>query len=565
MSDMIRFCCRFFAVIVLVMCFNAAASAQSSSCIWERPGWKFMLRGDTTTGYEMHEGVYCPQENDICEFRNEDFGIIAVRTEEGALNLSLSSEGYCPTCVCCNCVQTFNASFPIALPSIDISAVLALSVIEMVPKNMDTVSIRLALLCSPLEIVVISLTVYPVNYTEDPWYRIDKVVRHTVVPSVEEQSVIGMVSEEPSEILLYGRRGLVRKVTLGEQVAETNHDVDSADDIVCGGGGHVGSEDGTIYRVEDGAVLAQTGIMLRTVSDAGAGGDDGLFAERIGTQWKVYDAGDMSIRHLVFIKTSRGREAIVVDRDYGLHQVFVGDSVTKLVVKSPPELFSAFNDQPFMYEQLDTLHAVFEISDYEGNYEQPLLMLYSLPGNEPVKISDLSEGKYLGCVCGTKVLGQDSFSIDITPEGVRFNGPCLSTACPVLCGSEFACSYMPEICTTTVPWNIFDTVMVSVAGNHVRIVSGVSIGTERHRVTADKKGALMAAEVDRICASIRNNSYSIHFSEGFSLDIYDSRGRRIDWGALNRRHFLPPGIYIVRLASGNAVQSRVISKVRSGW
>lgn len=556
---------RFTALIIFVMCFNAAASTQSSSCIWERSGWKFMLNGDTTTGFEMHEGVYCPQENDICEYWNEGFGIIAVRTETGGLNLALSPGRDCPTCVCCNCLQTFYASFPVTLPDIDMSTVTALAVMEMVPKNIDTVSIRIALLCAQLEIAVVSISVYPIYYTEAPWYRIDNLVRHTVVPSVPEQSIIGMVSEEPSEILLYGRRGLVRTVTFGETVEETNHDVDSADNIVCGGGGYVGSEDGTIYRLEDGVVVAQTGIMLRTVSDAGAGGDDGLFAEHIGTQWSVYDAGDMSIRHIVFIKTNRGREAVVVDRDYGLHQVFVGDSVTKLVVKSPPELSSSLNDQPFIYEQFDTLHAVFEISDYEGNYEQPRVMLYSSPGTEAVKISDLGEGMYRDCVCGAKVLGQNSFSIDVTPEGVRFNGPCVNTACPVLCPGELGCSYMAENCTTTVPWNIFDTLMVSVAASHVRIVSGVSIATERHRVTADKKGALMAAEVDRICASIRNNGYFIHPSDGFSLDIYDSRGRRIDWGALNRRHSLPSGIYIVRLASGNAVQSRVISKVRSGW
>ncbi len=268
----------------------------------------------------------------------------------------------------------------------------------------------------------------------------------------------------------------------------------------------------------------------------GAGGDDGMVVERVGDRWNAYDAGDMSVRHVRFTEEWYGVEAHIVDEHYQMHHVTIHDSVTRLLVDSPPQLAGALEAGEFSYFGPDTLRAAFRLHDAENNHTQPTIALRTVHGD--TNIAPQLNGEYVErCEDYSKGLMHHKFDLILTPDSVIFTAECFVQTFAYICSET--CYPNSLDCRSSLKWTSGDTVLVAVDLDTLRIIHSnpssarpeiyrnVSSSESSHVLNGLKRGIVDRSDLTRI--------------EVFALD-----GRRIEVHEGDNAH-LPGGTYVVRL------------------
>ncbi|MBN1576255.1 MAG: T9SS type A sorting domain-containing protein [Chitinispirillaceae bacterium] len=559
-------------ITVITILFSAhhipRAAAQADACFRQLPGVIHLL-GGTDIDMVFHDTVSCRQAPRLFVYENVErmsgslSGVAAFVTHENELLISYPSRIYCPLCVGCKCVKEFSAPLSLTFPEVDVSRISGFAVMKVkkinIASSIDTLAITVAVNSGLTELLIAEIILCN-PFPTAAAYTIDTTIRYTLKTTAAGQVIRGLSPFDGSgAVAVFGSKGLLRVVGIGDTVSEINHDADPSEELVCAGGGYAGSSDGTVYRIGEKEPVAEIGAPLRTVSAAGAGGDGGLLAEYAGTVWNRFDAGDMSVRHFQFLRTEQGKEALIVDEAYGLHRVLLCDSATRLAVDSPAALVPALNGPVFRHNGGDLLKARFSLSDPEGNIEPPRIMQHTADTVRPVVILD---GVGESCVCGRQnVLNGMSFPVDVTSDSVFFNGNCRGTVCPVQ-GGELECLWVAGNCSTAVSWSPGDTVVISVGNDYVKILNYAYTPAVRHDQHGFKPAPELRDAADGIVAALRHGTASAKPTDGLTIQIYSCQGKLMNRETLLRP--LPPGLYLVRIGSKSGVLSRRVCVVRPG-
>ncbi len=487
--------------------------------------------------------------------------IFAFISDEDKLFLSIAPETNCPTLVCCACNIYFSEPFEILLPGVEIEKVAGMVITDVKNYNQDSLTLLLALNSGSTEIVVAEIAARIIWNGGSP--AIECVVKSSkqvgLKVNVPGQAIRGLAKmEKDSLVMVFGDKGLLRVLYYSDNDGQLNEqikDVDSTDDLVCGGDSLVGSSDGTVYRIGNPQPIAQLGASLLTVNRTGAGGKDGFLAERVGEKWNVYSAGKMDVKYFRFFYSIRGLEAYIVDDTFNLYQAAVRDSSTKLH-SDLPEIEDAINGGIYEFTGTKLLNSNFTLYDAEQNAEPPRVMLHQ---EDTVKsLVDLN-GTDNYCECGTVALNRSRFSVTITSDSVFFNALCHKAVCPFECG-EPQCQWTAGSCSTAVKWKLSDTVIITAGKDTLRILNGAKISA-REKLPLPINGNNLHLILLRSVKSLQQGNFPSALSNDMSFYIYDLSGNRINTNRICAK--LQSGVYVAELRQGSISLTKVFQVVKA--
>lgn len=485
--------------------------------------------------------------------------IFAFISDENKLFLSIAPEIECPTCVCCACNIYFSEPFEIMLSGVEIEKVTGMVITDVENYNRDSLTLLLALNSGSTEIVVAEIAARIIWNGGSP--AIECVVKSSkqisLKVNVPGQAIRGLAKmEKDSQFMVFGDKGLLREVYYSDidgQLKEQILDVDSKDELVCGGDSLVGSYDGTVYRIGNPQPLVELKTPLLTVNRTGAGGKNGFLAERIGEEWDVYNAGEMNVKCFRFFYSARGMEAYIVDDSFNLYQVVVRDSDTRLY-SDLPEIDNAINEGLYEFTGLKPLNVNFTLSDREANAEQPRVKLYQ---EDTVKSLVDLYGTSNYCECGTIALHKSQFSMIITSDSIFFNGFCHKAVCPFEC-DELQCQWAAGSCSTAVKWKVNDTVLISAGKDTLRIFNGAKISA-RDKLPLSRNSNNPHLTLLRLVRSLQRGNFPSALSNDMSFYVYDLTGNRISTNRISGK--LQSGVYVAELRQGSVLVTKTFQVI----
>lgn len=534
---------------------------DTCSCSLEKNGLLHLISGEydpvivDSGACHIIPGVIALRSYD--EVLSNTKNIFAFINHENKLFLSIAPEPNCPTCVCCGCSIYFSKPFEILLPGVDIEKIAGM-VITDVKDYYDSLTLLLALNSGSTEVFIAEIGARIDSNGGLP--AIECVVKSSkqisLKVNVPGQAIRGLAEmEKDSLVMVFGDKGLLRELYYSDidgQLNELIRDVDSTDNLVCGGDSFVGSSDGTVYRIGNPQSVAQLGASLLTINKTGAGGKDGFLAERAGEKWNAYSAGEMNVNYFWFFDSTGGMEAYIVDDSFNLYQRAVRDSATRLH-SDLPEIEEAINGELYEFPGTKLLNANFTLYDPERNAEQPRVMLRE--NDTVISLVDLN-GTENYCECGTMALYKSQFSMTITSDSIFFNGNCIRSICSVECG-VFQCQWNDGSCSTAVKWKLNDTLVIYTGKDTLRILNGIKLSA-RERLPLSRNNNLYLTLL-RSVKSLQHGTFPSVLSEDMAFCIYDLAGNRINTNHLSGK--LQSGVYVASLRQGTVSMTKVFQVI----
>ncbi|MBN1756716.1 MAG: hypothetical protein JW863_00265 [Chitinispirillaceae bacterium] len=304
---------------------------------------------------------------------------------------------------------------------------------------------------------------------------------------------------------------------------------------------YIGSEDGTIYQIGNNQPVAETGKRLRSISASGAAAENSQFLEHRVDEWNVFNAESLSVQYCSFINTAKGREALIIDDEYHLHQLFLYDTPTKLTVDTLSGLVSYINSDPYIFNENDTKTATFSLVDPENNTKWPTITVHSADTTFPFG-------------CNAPVYGK-SFWMSFTSDSIKISAPTLILFCP-----DPPCEYYEgPPCTSTVSWKISDTIYIESKNEELCIINGTPSSVEFTGIESITKPELKTI-ADNLISYIHNRRQPIIKNNSLNFSVYTIQGKKVPWN--NHDHHLLSGTYILSLMYGKNQLSRRFSITR---
>ena len=463
-----------FHLVLIALYSQGISQATTSFNFLKQPGLLYLLG-------EPELNVEIPNQTDydiprLFTFKN-DFttwdksSAFAFINKDYKLFLSCAPYVECPTCVGCKCVKYFSGPHPV-LQDLDLSKTTGIAITDIVAKRFDTSLVNIALNTDRMKIMIATFKVTDNKYIQISTSYI------TLQPSKTDQSINGITAFSSNRIIVYGQKGLLRVISINEN-QEENHDVDSTENLICGGEQYVGSEDGSVYRIAEKSSVAELGVPLIYISSSGAAGQNGLIAEHTNNGWEKFNTTLNSPRYLNFLTTYRGREICMVNDSFNLIQIVLHNQPTTLKVDSPQILASSLNGPVFSFFT-HRLEANFSLSNPEGNIDPPQVSLHTKDTIKPDMISLVNSFERPSYM--SRKLTNNKFSIVFTSDSVIFSASCTESQC--YWESTLICDWGPEKpYSISFAWNNLDTLFLSAGKDTLRIMNQIPIST-RPKITS---------------------------------------------------------------------------------
>lgn len=536
-------------VTILLLTYINIVDAQGDTCFWNLSGITQLVGPDLIVS--VNDSSFCSVipsffvHVSLPSYVWSVAGIILMSKNGEELLVSFSPDIGCPLCVGCKCIDRYSKPLPIALPS----ATEPISSAAMVTTRMiqsediyDTVSVVIATNTGLLEVSFIDIRLHRFD-PQKPDFKINSIRSISLTEKVDGQKINGIASmNDTGAIIVYGAKGLLRVIKYSETINENIYDINPTENLTCSGDEYIGSEDGTIYQIGNNQPVAETGEHLRSISASGAAAERGRFLEHTGDEWNIFSAESLSVQYCSFINTTKGREALIIDDKYHLHQQFLYNTPTKLSVDTLSGLIQNINGTPFIYKGTDPLSVTFTLIDNEGNINWPKVELRSKDTSYQIGCNRPLFGKIIRMTFANDIISK----IETTQYFVCPDPPdCFISSGPP--------------CTTTVSWNILDTIFITTENDKLIIINGTTISADRSG-RMHNTASVPYIIVDNIITDIRKGNRPISDNANFNFSIYTIEGKEVPLNNLNR--VLIPGTYILRINYYKSQLTRRLSIIR---
>ncbi len=526
---------QILVIAIIVLAFSKMVEAQDDTCFWNLSGVTQLIGPDLNI--TVNDSTLCPVIPDLFVHRpmpsfiwSVSGMILLISGEE--LLVSFAPNLMCPLCVGCKCIGSYSKPLPLSLPAATVPITSAAMVTARMIQSediYDTVSVVVATNTGSLEVSFIDIHLHRFD-PENPDFKINSIRSISLTEAVAGQEITGIASMiDTGSIIVYGAKGLLRVIKYSETIRETIYDVDSEENLTCSGDEYIGSEDGTIYQIGNNQPVAETGEHLRSISASGAAAENSKILEHRGDEWNVFNAESLSVQYCSFIKTAKGREALIIDDKYHLHQLFLYDTPTRLTVDTASGLISYINSDPFILNENDTKTVNFSLIDPENNTKWPTVTVHSADTTFPFG-------------CNVPVYGK-SFWVSFNSDSIKISAPTLILICP-----DPPCEYYEgPPCTSTVSWKRSDTICIKSNNEELRIINGTPSSVKFPGNESITKPQLKII-ADNLISSIRNRRQPVINNDNLNFSVYNIQGKKVP---LNTHDcILLSGAYILHISSG---------------